>query len=343
MTADRPSRSSRGASGARRLVVLRGAPDANLAGRGRVWLVGAGPGDPELLTLKALRLLREADVVVHDGLVSEAILAFVPASARRISVAKRKSRHSYAQDEINRMLVAFAREGLQVVRLKGGDAFIFGRGGEELEACRTASVACEVVPGVTAALAAAAAAGAPLTHRGAAQSVTFVTGHASAGAAPDLDWPSLARANHTVVIYMGLSNAGEVAARLTAAGRAPSTPALIVANASLPDERRVATTLADLGAAAQSLTGPALLLVGEAMALAAAGDDAVEDAAAAALRWSPPPALRACAPHADGERGIGASRDLPFSSLPGGSTGEAGVGGSSGVGRPPLIRRRPRP
>src|SRR5579885_96756 len=160
----------------RRLVVLGGAAARRA---GEVWLVGAGPGDPELLTLKALKALGRADVVVHDGLVSEAVLELAPPSAQRISVAKRRSRHSYAQDEINRMLVAFAREGLRVVRLKGGDPFIFGRGGEELEACRAAGVACHVVPGVTAALAAGAAAGAPLTHRGAAQAVTFVTGHAA--------------------------------------------------------------------------------------------------------------------------------------------------------------------
>jgi uroporphyrin-III C-methyltransferase len=237
-----------------------------------VWLVGAGPGDPELLTLKALKALQAAEVVVHDGLVSDEILALAPASARRISVAKRKSRHSYSQDEINRMLVAFALEGLDVVRLKGGDPFIFGRGGEELEACREAGVECLIVPGVTAALAASASAGAPLTHRGSAQAVTFVTGHAAKGGEPDLDWESLARANQTVVIYMGLSMAAPIAARLLGAGRDGATPALIVENASRPDERRIATTLGGLAGAAADLSGPALLIVGEAMALAAASD-----------------------------------------------------------------------
>jgi uroporphyrin-III C-methyltransferase len=235
---------------------------------GVVWLVGAGPGDPELLTLKALKALRRADVVVHDGLVSEAILDLAPKRAQRLSVAKRKSRHSYAQDEINRMLVAFAREGLTVVRLKGGDPFVFGRGGEELQACRAAGVACQVVPGVTAALAAGASAGAPLTHRGAAQAVTFVTGHAASGGEPELDWPSLAKGNQTLVIYMGVSTAPLISARLMAAGRDGSTPALIVENASLPNERRITATLAGLAAAAAVVTGPALLLVGEAMALA---------------------------------------------------------------------------
>ena len=255
-----------------RLVVLGGGakPPA-----GSVWLVGAGPGDPELLTIKALKVLQGGDVVVHDGLVSDEILDLAPAEARRISVAKRKSRHSYSQDEINRMLVAFALEGLKVVRLKGGDPFIFGRGGEELEACRAAGVVCHVVPGVTAAFAAGASAGAPLTHRGSAQAVTFVTGHAAKGGEPDLDWASLAKANHTVVIYMGLSMATPIAARLMAAGRAGSTPALIVENASRADERRAVTTLAGLADAASTLNGPAILIVGEAMALALAGDVSV--------------------------------------------------------------------
>ena len=250
---------------ARRLVAL-GKPRPG----GVVWLVGAGPGDPDLLTVKATRVLERADVVVHDGLVSPAIVDLASAGARRICVAKRKSRHSYAQEDINRLLVALALQGLTVVRLKGGDPFMFGRGGEELVACRAAGVECHVVPGVTSALAAAAGAGAPLTHRGAAQAVTFVTGHAAAGTEPDLDWASLAKANQTVVVYMGLSNAAAIAARLIGAGRAPSTPALIVENASLDDERRAITTLGELGAVAAGLSGPALLMVGEAMALAQA-------------------------------------------------------------------------
>ncbi|MDP1618691.1 uroporphyrinogen-III C-methyltransferase [Phenylobacterium sp.] len=252
-----------------RLVVLDG-----VAARpaGQVWLVGAGPGDPELLTLKALKALESADVVVHDGLVSDEVLDVAPAAAQRISVAKRKSRHSYAQDEINKMLVAFALQGLRVVRLKGGDPFIFGRGGEELEACRAAGVECLIVPGVTAALAAGAGAGAPLTHRGLAQAVTFVTGHAAKGEEPDLDWESLAKPNQTVVIYMGVSTAAGIARRLTQAGRNPATPALIVENASRADERRIVTDLSGLAEAAAALKGPALLIVGESMALALSGE-----------------------------------------------------------------------
>jgi uroporphyrin-III C-methyltransferase len=248
-----------------RLVVLGGrAADAPA---GSVWLVGAGPGDPELLTIKALKALGRADVVVHDGLVSDDILAMAPQAARLINVAKRKSRHTLPQEEINRLLVALALEGLTVVRLKGGDPFVFGRGGEELEACRAAGVEVHVVPGVTAALAASAGAGAPLTHRGSAQAVTFVTGHAAHGE-PDLDWTALARPNQTVVIYMGLTTAALIAERLIGAGREGSTPALIVVNASRSDEQRIATTLASLSAATEGLSGPALLLVGEAMALA---------------------------------------------------------------------------
>ena len=232
---------------------------------GKVWLTGAGPGDPELLTLRAARILASADVVVHDGLVPDAILDLAPAQARRISVAKRKSRHTYAQEEINRLLVALAREGLQVVRLKAGDPFIFGRGGEELEACREAGIACEVIPGVTAALAAAASAGAPLTHRRSAQAVTFVTGHASGDAEPDLDWKALARENQTVVIYMGASTAGKISERLIAAGRPASTPALVVFRASQSDELRVTTVLGNIAEAAATDSGPAVLVIGEAM------------------------------------------------------------------------------
>ena len=186
-----------------------------------------------------------------------------------IYVGKRKSHHSVPQDGINGLLVALAREGLSVVRLKAGDPFIFGRGGEELAACREAGVPCEIVPGVTAGLAAAAAAGVAVTHRGLAQAVTFVTGHAAGdGGEPDLDWAALARGNATVVVYMGVSTAAVVASRLTEAGRNPSTPVLLVENASRPDERRVLTDLLGLAEAAARLDGPAVLIIGEVAALA---------------------------------------------------------------------------
>jgi len=243
---------------------------------GVVTLVGAGPGDPELLTIKALKALQAADVIVHDGLVSDEILDLAPVAAQRINVAKRKSRHTLPQDDINQLLVALALEGLSVVRLKGGDPFLFGRGGEELAACREAGVACTVIPGVTAALAASAGAGAPLTHRGNAQAVTFVTGHAAHGD-PDLDWTALARPNQTVVVYMGVSTAALIAERLTVAGRAGSTPALVVENASRADERRILTTLAGLAVAAEGLKGPALLMVGESMAMADVGASDLTD------------------------------------------------------------------
>ena len=240
---------------------------------GRVTLVGAGPGDPELLTIKAVRALARADVVVHDRLVSEAVLEHAPAGARRIYVGKRKARHALPQADIDALLVGLAFSGLEVVRLKGGDPFVFGRGGEEMLACRAAGVSCEVVPGVSAALAAAAGAGAPLTHRGVAQALTVVTAHAAPDGEggwrePDLDWAALARPNATVAVYMGLSTAGLVAERLVAHGRAPSTPVLIVERASLPQERRALTDLAGLAQAARAFDGPAVLIVGETAALA---------------------------------------------------------------------------
>ncbi len=250
----------------RRLVVLKG----RRLRTGVVWLVGAGPGDPELLTLKALGLLKSADVVVHDRLTPKPILDLAGPSARLIDVGKRKSHHTLPQEDINQLLIALAREGLTVVRLKGGDPFLFGRGGEALAELSAAGIETHVVPGVTAALAAAADAGAALTHRGLAQAVTFVTGHAAKGGEPDLDWISLARPNQTVVVYMGVSTAATIAGRLIAAGRAASTPAMIVENASLPDERRILTMLGGLGAAADGLEGPALLIIGEVAALASA-------------------------------------------------------------------------
>ena len=248
-----------------RLAALTGRASAR---KGEVWLVGAGPGDPDLLTVKALRILQAADVVVHDRLTPQAIIDLARPDAALIDVGKRKSRHTLPQDDINSLLVALALDGKSVVRLKGGDPFVFGRGGEELETLRAAGIASHVVPGVTAAFAAAASAGAPLTHRGLAQAVTFVTGHAAKDAEPDLDWASLGRGNQTVVIYMGVSTARAIAARLIEAGRAASTPVLVTENASLRDERRIVTTLGELPKAVDGLEGPAILIIGEVAAMA---------------------------------------------------------------------------
>jgi uroporphyrin-III C-methyltransferase len=249
------------------LVVFGGGATGRV-GQGRIWLVGAGPGDPELMTFKAARLLSQADVVVYDRLVGEGVLDMIRPGARKLYVGKRKSHHSVPQDEVNRLLVALALEGFVVVRLKGGDPFMFGRGGEEMLAAREAGVPCDVVPGVSAAVAAGASLGAPLTHRGLAQSVTFVTGHSARGGEPDLDWTALARANHTVAVYMGLSTAPVIAARLMAAGRSPSTPVAVVENVSRADERRLVTVLGQLPEAVSGLTGPAMLIIGEAASLA---------------------------------------------------------------------------
>ena len=249
------------------LIALDGGEKA-CARPGLISLVGAGPGDPDLLTLRAARRLAAADVVVYDRLVGPGVLALVRDDARKLYVGKRKSRHSVPQEDVNRLLVALARQGLNVVRLKGGDPFLFGRGGEEMLAAREAGLECDIVPGVSAGLAASAALQAPITHRGLAQAVTFVTGHAASGAEPDLDWPSLARTNHTVVVYMGVSTAAGLSARLIGAGRAASTPVAVAQNVSRPDETRHLTTLAGLSALAETLDGPAILIIGESAALA---------------------------------------------------------------------------
>ncbi|MES2860764.1 MAG: siroheme synthase CysG [Pseudomonadota bacterium] len=249
--------------------------------QGVVHIVGAGPGDPELLTLKALRVLQDADVIIHDRLVPEAVLARARRDARRLYVGKTRGDHSVPQDQIEALMVDEARAGHRVVRLKGGDPFVFGRGGEELEAMRAAGVPVFVVPGVTAALACAASAGIPLTHRDHAQSVTFVTAQEKPGGiAPD--WEKLAGPNQTLAIYMGAGRAAETAASLIAAGRSVATPVAIVENGSRPDERVITGSLDDLGGlvARSNLTGPALLFVGECAAFSAAQLDVRAEAAA---------------------------------------------------------------
>ncbi len=238
-------------------------PDSMQTG-GTVYLVGAGPGDPELLTLRALRLLQTADVIVYDRLVGPGVLDYARRDAERVFVGKEPTRHPVPQSEINMLLADRARTGLSVVRLKGGDPLIFGRGGEEADHLRAAGVKVEVVPGITAALACAAAAGVPLTHRDHAMEVTFVTGHGrDEGFEPD--WATLARSRHTLVVYMGVGHAGEIAAKLMANGLPASTPIAVVQNGTLETQRVVAGSLAQLESllADHGVSNPAVFLIGE--------------------------------------------------------------------------------
>jgi uroporphyrin-III C-methyltransferase/precorrin-2 dehydrogenase/sirohydrochlorin ferrochelatase len=233
-----------------------------------VTLVGAGPGDAELLTLKALRALQDADVILHDRLVSSEVLDMARRDALRVSVGKRPGTPGFAQDEINRLLIDYARKGQRVVRLKGGDPFIFGRGGEELEALAQARINFSVIPGITAAAGCAAYAGIPLTHRDHAQSVTFVTGHAEKdGREPD--WRALAGARHTTVFYMGLGRLEHIVASLIKHGAPTERPAALIADGTRQGQRVLTSTLAEIGAlaAAAALPSPTLLVVGEVVAL----------------------------------------------------------------------------
>jgi len=255
-------------------VVRVGARRAVAGVAGRVAIVGAGPGDPELLTLRALRRIETADVVVHDRLVDARVLDHARADARRIYVGKTRGCHALSQERINSLLVDLANEGLTVVRLKGGDPFVFGRGGEELAHLEAHGIATEIVPGVTAALGCAASAGIPVTHRDFAQAVTFVTGHAKADAEPDLDWIALARANHTLVVYMGVATAAKIAGHLADAGADPALPVAIVENGTRADERIVSGTLGTLGSLVEqhAIKGPAVLIIGRVAALARSRD-----------------------------------------------------------------------
>jgi uroporphyrin-III C-methyltransferase/precorrin-2 dehydrogenase/sirohydrochlorin ferrochelatase len=239
---------------------------------GEVVLVGAGPGDPGLLTLRALRALQNADVILYDRLVSPEVLELARRDAEKVYVGKAAGAASLSQDQINALLVKLARQGKRVCRLKGGDPFIFGRGGEELEALAEAGVRFEVVPGVTAAAGCAAYAGIPLTHRDHAQSLVFVTGHSRAEAQtpdPTLDWSMLARSGQTVVFYMGLSQLGRILARLREHGAPATRPAALVEQGTHPTQRVLTGTLADLDhkAAEARIASPALLIVGEVVRL----------------------------------------------------------------------------
>ncbi|MDH3666142.1 MAG: uroporphyrinogen-III C-methyltransferase [Paracoccaceae bacterium] len=240
-----------------------------MTGPGRVFLVGAGPGDPELLTLKALRRMAQADAVVYDRLVSPDILDLVPAAAERHPVGKAPRNHPVPQEEINDLMVALAGRGLQVVRLKGGDPFVFGRGGEEMLALKRAGIPYEVVPGISAAQGCAAEVGIPLTHRGIANSVRYITGHCRADLALDLDWAGLANAETTLVVYMGVANIGSISRALIAHGMDREMPVLAVSRATLADERRLR---ADLGTItgkvrAAQMPGPVLFIIGRVLDL----------------------------------------------------------------------------
>ena len=249
---------------------------------GRVHLVGAGPGDPDLLTLRAARLIEQASLIIHDGLVDPAILTMASPDAHLVSVAKRRSRHTMPQEEINALLVREALAGNDVVRLKGGDPFVFGRGGEELEACRAAGIAVEVVPGISSALGAAAAAQIPLTHRRSASIVSFVAGQCKG--LTEQDWAGLAGKGRTLVIFMGVATAPAIAEKLMADGLAPEVPVAVIENAARPGMRVLRGLLAALPQLVERerVKSPALIVVGE---VAAAEEE--QELRALALEVSP--------------------------------------------------------
>ena len=237
-----------------------------MSSRGEVFLVGTGPGDPDLLTVKAARLIREAEVVLYDNLVTEEIMALVPATAERIYVGKKRSDHAMRQEAINELLVDLAKKGRRVLRLKAGDPFVFGRGGEEVEALRAAGVACSVVPGITAGLGAAAQFEVPLTFRHEALRITFLTAH-KARDAETVDWSTLTDEKMTVVVYMGMTAAPSVRAGLLAAGRSPQTPVGVFARVTRPDAQAAVGTLQELPGLIEKIDGgPAILIIGDVVA-----------------------------------------------------------------------------
>ncbi|MEQ1509811.1 MAG: uroporphyrinogen-III C-methyltransferase [Sphingopyxis sp.] len=246
-------------------------PNATIT-TGTVQLVGAGPGAADLLTVRAARLLESASVVVHDGLVAPEVLALINPKARLISVAKQRSHHSVPQSAINALLIREARAGQDVIRLKGGDPFIFGRGGEEVEACRAAGVSVEVVPGISAAIGCAAQAMLPLTHRDAANAVSFVAGQCKG--LSEQNWSGLAGKGRTLVIYMGVATAADIAEKLIADGVTPDMPVAVLENGTRADARALRTLLTDLGdmVARMNVASPAIIVVGEVVLRADADD-----------------------------------------------------------------------
>ncbi len=243
-------------------------PATSEGSSGEVYLVGTGPGDPDLLTVRACRLMQHADVVLYDHLVSDEILNLLPALLERIYVGKRRNNHALRQEQINQRMVDLARSGKRVLRLKGGDPFVFGRGGEEIESLAQAGIRFEVVPGITAALGVAAYAGIPLTHRNHAQACTFVTGQLKDGSM-NLDWPALARPNQTLVVYMGLLGLSVLCGKLVENGRSPATPAAVIQQGTTSAQRVIAGTLTTLPALVDEagLQPPTLIVIGEVVRL----------------------------------------------------------------------------
>ncbi|WP_255435624.1 uroporphyrinogen-III C-methyltransferase [Paracoccus sp. S1E-3] len=264
----------------------RAAPADGSPAPGHVHLIGAGPGDPDLLTLRALRLIQSADVVVHDRLVADEILACIPARTRRVAVGKAAGFHPVPQERINEILVELGRAGLTVARLKGGDPTIFGRGGEEFAALTAAGIPCDYTPGITAAQGAAAVLRLPLTHRRWSTGLRYVTGHRARGAPLDLDWASLADPRTTLAVYMGAANMAEIATRLIAHGMPADLPVLAVSQASTPRERHLRGDLGSIAGMVRDnpMPAPMLFLIGHVAALAEDADPPVSVPAPAELR-----------------------------------------------------------
>jgi len=241
--------------------------EERLAEQGKVWIVGAGPGDPELLTIKALNAINNADIIFYDNLVSSEIVELFPKRCTSFFVGKSKNNHSVAQERINQLLIKHARKGFKVCRVKGGDPFVFGRGSEEMLELSQENLRVEIIPGITAASGCSSYAGIPLTHRGISQGCTFVTGHAARKL--NIEWEAIAKLNHTIVFYMGLSEAGTISGKLLEAGINRNIPVGIIENGTTPSQRVISTTLTELEdrVVKSKIQSPALIIIGETVEL----------------------------------------------------------------------------